>query len=498
MKRNNNSRKYLINECMLKTSPLQSFNENEYENYKFMCEIETDIGYGSGFFIYINSNKFLITCEHNLVDKKNHPKITKLKVYFYIKKHNTRIREEREIILDENKRIIKDYMEDAQYNSDVFSIEIIESDNINENLFLPVKIPNRIRDYTIFENSKIKIPQFPKKQLKYSFGQIKQIEEYNTFTHFASTKEGSSGSPIFLEDSFCLIGIHCGSYKANLKNCGTFLDRILLSLSQIKNKGENQLIYINNIFDYRNGNYYIGSLNEGLPSGKGVLYDINDKKLYEGNFLNGQANGKGILYYENGIIQYDGEWSNGLRNGFGKYYNNEGYIIYEGYFLNDNYYYCKKNNNNKNNKNKIRRNSSCVNTKKKKKFYNENKTLNNINIYKYNNQENNYEYCMNNYYNYKDNLKDIDNINKYNNKLNKNYGINNKNIDDHSGFGDMQLCYCKGILYWKRLKYFYNQDGIKYEDNNNNNHKQIIEIENSYENDYFKCGYGLKIETKNL
>ena len=498
----NISKKKLINECLIKDSIFKSFNGSEYEKYKFMCKIETDHSYGSGFFININSNKFLITCEHNLIDEKTGSKFKKIKIKFYVKNNEKKKKENREILLDRNLRIIKNFNEDAQFNSDVVSIEITESDNINDNLFLQVNTPNRIEDYKIFENSKIQIPQFlDGKHIKYSKGQIK-IAQYNEFTHYASTKKGSSGSPIFLEDSFCLIGIHCARIDKKKENYGIFLNRILLSLSQIKKKEESQLIYIPNMFNYSNGNYYIGSLIEGLPSGEGVLYDQNDKKIYEGNFLNGQANGKGIFYYENGIIQYEGDWSNGLRNGFGKYYNNEGSIIYEGYFFNNQYYYSENNNNNKinkiNKKNKINRNASCINKKKRLNFYYEYNNIYNDNKYNYNNQENNYDYYLNNYKNNKDNLKNVDIFNKYNIELNKNFGINNKKMNDHSGFGDIQIYYCKGEIYWKRINYYYNnQDEIKYEDNiNNNNYKQIIKVENSYENDYLKCGYGLKIETK--
>ena len=38
-------------------------------------------------------------------------------------------------------------------------------------------------------------------------GKIKSINKYE-FTHLANTEQGSSGSPIFLENSIHVIGIH--------------------------------------------------------------------------------------------------------------------------------------------------------------------------------------------------------------------------------------------------------------------------------------------------
>ena len=150
----------IINECLIDGSNINSFTYDEYENYKFMVKIETievNKGFGSGFLIIINQNKYLITCQHNirkeLIDLKK-----KIKIYFDYKNDNEK--EEREIKLDRDIRTIKTYMEDKQFKSDVMAIEIIESDNINEKIFFHPNI-NRINNYEIFENKEIFIPQFP-------------------------------------------------------------------------------------------------------------------------------------------------------------------------------------------------------------------------------------------------------------------------------------------------------------------------------------------------
>ena len=54
----------------------------------------------------------------------------------------------------------------------------------------------------------IYIPQYAGgKELVNSRGIMKEINKYK-FTHLANTGKGSSGSPIFLENSIDVIGIH--------------------------------------------------------------------------------------------------------------------------------------------------------------------------------------------------------------------------------------------------------------------------------------------------
>ena len=53
-------------------------------------------------------------------------------------------------------------------------------------------------------------------------GIIKEIDK-NEFTHLANTKKGSSGSPIFLENSIDVIGIHKEGSKDKTENYGDFL-----------------------------------------------------------------------------------------------------------------------------------------------------------------------------------------------------------------------------------------------------------------------------------
>ena len=86
---------------------------------------------------------------------------------------------------------------------DISLVEIISEDKIKEKYFL---LPNlNDKDYI---GKEIYIPQFPGgKNLSFSEGVIKDINE-NELIYDASTKPGSSGSPILFKNSTEIIGIH--------------------------------------------------------------------------------------------------------------------------------------------------------------------------------------------------------------------------------------------------------------------------------------------------
>lgn len=109
-------------------------------------------------------------------------------------------------------------------------------------------------------------------------------------------------------------------------------------------------------------NSYEGEVYNGLPNGKGILYDLYETPpVYVGNFLNGNFHRKGI-YYMKGEKIYNGEWKDGKRDGFGKYfwnnqlyfegvwkkdfphfgkiYSDEGNVIFNGFFKDFNGVFC--------------------------------------------------------------------------------------------------------------------------------------------------------------
>lgn len=196
---------------------------------------------------------------------------------------------------------------------------------------------------------KIYIPQFPGgENLSYSTGIIEDINYYNNeFIHKASTQAGSSGSPVFLENSSLVLGIHKQGKKKNI-NYANFIDPIISSL-KTNYKYEKQIIE-ENIYEgeinngkkegygkyiSKNGETYIGQWKNNEKKGKGVL--LKDKKIiYEGEFDFDNPDGIGKYYYENGNY-YIGQFIEGKRHGKGILYNKNDKIIYDGEFAFDIY-----------------------------------------------------------------------------------------------------------------------------------------------------------------
>ena len=155
--------------------------------------------------------------------------------------------------------------------------------------------------------------------MSYSEGIIKQINNH-TFFHTASTKSGSSGSPIILKNTSKVIGMHKGAIIDN--NLGSFIYPIFKSI-KINNEKK---------FVDENGNYYIGQMENGKHIGKGIIYYKNGKILYEGDFINGKREGFGKFIDKNGDW-YIGQWLNGQKHGEGKIYYSNGNLLYEGDFV---------------------------------------------------------------------------------------------------------------------------------------------------------------------
>ena len=116
----------------------------------------------------------------------------------------------RRIKLDQDQRRIKEFFKFDNVGIDATVVEILPEDDISDDYFL---LPNYDYMYN-FERLKLKkvtILQYPKDySLCYSDGIIIDIKNYE-LTHFASSLECSSGSPIILKDTETVIGIHkCG------------------------------------------------------------------------------------------------------------------------------------------------------------------------------------------------------------------------------------------------------------------------------------------------
>ena len=221
------SKKYEIknrkNECYILHSEMKEFQLPTYllKVSKSICKIEILNKTGTGFLIKLTRNKIpfycLMTCEH-VIEKKYFNTQTTINFSF---NYET---EKREISLSEGKRYIKDF---SDFKIDGMIIEILQSDNISEGFFLSPNL-DYTKGYHQFINKKIFILQYPKeKSLSYSEGIIESNLEDFDFIHKASTDEGSSGSPIILDKTTKVIGIHKQSNTKKNENYGNYIGPII-------------------------------------------------------------------------------------------------------------------------------------------------------------------------------------------------------------------------------------------------------------------------------
>ena len=369
-----------INETLIKDSIIEKVDINLYEVYKSICKIIYKKEFGTGFFIklYLEGKELLcLMTNHHVIRKEMIEENELIDVYYNLEKNQLKIK------LDQKERFIL-------YNTkmDITLIEIIPDDKIKAKFFLLPNLENV--DYI---NKKIFIVQYPNgDKLSHSHGKIKDVVDFELI-HSASTYHGSSGSPIFLEGTTKVIGIHKQGNKKREENLGTLIYPFIQLLQskkenkklpkelktnndkKLNKKDSNKNIFqipncqiigdqkqyndntnikydsddknfkgLKKIIIYENGEYYIGPLLNGLRNGKGVIYYKNGKMKYEGDFVNDKFEGYGKYIWENGDY-YIGEFLNGLRNGKGTKYYKDGNIGYEGDFLNDNkdgfgkYYY---------------------------------------------------------------------------------------------------------------------------------------------------------------
>ena len=327
-----------VNQALQKNSDMKNLNIL-YNLGKSVCKIETNDSFGSGFFIKLmkgNKSLYCLMTNRHVITKK----LVRLKVIIGVSYDN--LKKKFMLDLDPNKRFIREF---DYLNLDAIVIEILISDNVNHKYFLsPFK--NSYMEYNQYFNKKIVILQYPLGQfLTSSDGSIIKINETidsYEFIHNASTQPGSSGSPVFLNGSMYVIGIHKqGSQNGNYAH---FLDPIINSLIK-DNYGEIQYengeIYkgelINNKregvgkFYMKNGDYYIGRWINDKAQGFGRQYYPNKKLKYIGNFDNNEYNDYGVYFWENGE-RYEGFFRNSMATGIGKYYYING-DLYEGDFV---------------------------------------------------------------------------------------------------------------------------------------------------------------------
>ena len=335
------------NEALIKDSNLEPI-DFLYNACKSLCKIEIYQKIGTGFFLKTEKgNKTfycLISCEHVISENNINNKV-RMGIYYDTDNKNLQIN------LDSQKRFIRNY---KYLGLDATVVQILEEDKINEAFFLSFNI-DFLNNFENLKKKKIYILQFPLgRNLNKSEGEIKSIDKYSKeFSYSASTKNGSSGSPIFLEGTSSIIGIHKKTSLKYEENYGNFIGPIINSLKEdlsfaefYENIGDyvgdkifageylekNGIIEKYGKYFYNNGMYYIGHLIGNKEYGEGIIYYNNNSIYYEGEFVNGKKEGKGKIYKKDNTLEYEGDFKNDQKTGKGTLYNK--LLYYDGELLN--------------------------------------------------------------------------------------------------------------------------------------------------------------------
>ena len=292
-----------INEVEIKDSELKPLDKNINKVSPSVCKIIINEFNGSGFFIKLNINNNILLClmtNEHVIKKEMVENKENIEIKYDYESKGIKIK------LDKTKRIIKDFID---IKIDAIIVEILPEDNIEENYFLEPELYN-INDIL---NHPIYIPQYPLgNNFCYSSGFIKEINDIE-ITHNSSTKSGSSGSPIFLENSMKVIAIHKQGSLNKQENYGNFIYPIIQELQKNNNIHNNK----NNI---HNNNNKINHINNNIKKEEYSKYNYNDGKYYIGPVLNGLPNGKGKIYYKNNKLYYEGDLKMVLKKVMVKYF----------------------------------------------------------------------------------------------------------------------------------------------------------------------------------
>ena len=220
--------------------PIAERTSKKLYNSIFRISIRNIIG--TGFFIKLNlkneTKLFLMTCCHIIEEQYVNEKLT---ITLYYGEYDNE--KEFKIKLDKKERFIKCFDRPV----DVTLVEIIESDNINKNIYLlpDLNYKNGLEFYKADFFYLAGYPRIGLNEIERSIssGQIIDIIDEMEFEHSLYTGPGNSGSPICLANKLYVVGIHKHSVKRIPIdiNCGTFLGYILDHLEN-ENKNNNKKI----------------------------------------------------------------------------------------------------------------------------------------------------------------------------------------------------------------------------------------------------------------
>ena len=279
------------NEVIISPGGFHSLDESIIRASKSVCKIIIPPKeMSSGFLIQLfkDEKEFycLMTNEHVITKEMIDQKI-KIDIYYDSQSKFRKIK------LNPNERLIKDF-KDIQM--DVIIIEIISKDDIPKDYFL-LPLIDYMDNYDKLINKEISIIQYPRGEMKYSYGEIKYLtyDPKYQFSHNANTDEGSTGSPIFLKRTTKVVGIHKSGIKLkNIKeNFGDFIWPIFTYFKNYSDNNKESKILNKEIKN--NNNYYI---NKQIISNKEFSKNIiehneiknEDKYSYNNSIINNISN----------------------------------------------------------------------------------------------------------------------------------------------------------------------------------------------------------------
>ena len=248
---------------------------------KIILELEKDNkAFGTGFFMYIfkegKKHECLVTNYHvineNLVNSKS---IIEIQI-------NNNIHR---IKLDDSNRYIKCFKKPI----DITIIQIINSDKFKKDIDFLYYDLNYDFGYEQYLNMDIFSIQHPLGgEAEYACGKIIKIFNNFEFEHTVDTDHGSSGSPIILNESLKVIGIHKQSNTLNNNNIGTFIGEIF------KEKDKKEIFQSKEFNDLSPDEFYDKYKNhsqiEELMFLKNIHQEILDKCELTKNMLDAKGN----------------------------------------------------------------------------------------------------------------------------------------------------------------------------------------------------------------
>ena len=288
-----------INEVLLSNHNIIKFNKL-YHIAKCTILIVIENSMASGFFLKFERNNkpfYCLMTNQHVIQSRFVEERKKIRIIYDNEDKYL------DLILDREERIIICFKE--VLNIDVTLIEIIPKDKIDDSYFLT---PNMNYPQLDKEGKEIQVVQFPLGQyLSYSVGEIKNINCDNIyyFFHDASTKFGSSGSPIVCYNDQKVLAIHKGSTRDKQHNVGIFIGNIVEIMKEYRKNGKFKDYYENGQLKYE-GNFK----DDEYDDDNGIFYFKNGD-IYIGQFKNGKKHGKGFIIIKNsGLIKENVEYEN--------------------------------------------------------------------------------------------------------------------------------------------------------------------------------------------